>query len=46
MTFYARVSRIVADLDDAELSVTGASSNLTGAIRAATAPVSLAPTLC
>jgi DNA-binding transcriptional LysR family regulator len=40
MTFYARVSRIVADLDDAELSVTGASSNLTGAIRA-TAPVSL-----
>lgn len=40
MTFYARVSRIVADLDDAELSVTDASSNLTGSIRA-TAPVSL-----
>lgn len=40
MAFYARASRILADLDDAELTVTDASANLVGAIRM-TAPVSL-----
>jgi len=40
MAFYARASRIIADLDDAELTVTDASVNLFGAIRM-TAPVSL-----
>lgn len=40
MGFYARASRILADLDDAELTVTDASVHLFGTIRM-TAPVTL-----